>query len=187
MYRETSNIVFPEVVEVLHTGLPGRPRKDVSADVLQEAMRPGRKIKISHLAAKLHIDRKTLRNNLKRQGIDYGFTEITDDELDALVREYQSAHPDSGYSYVYAFIRRHNVRIPKERLEEAINRVDPVNTILRNRKNTGRKVYKIPRPNALWHGDGHHKLIRWGIVIHAFIDGYCRTVGECSLLQVLVN
>ncbi|KAL4063011.1 hypothetical protein V8B97DRAFT_1843938, partial [Scleroderma yunnanense] len=28
----------------------------------------------------------------------------------------------------------------------------------------------------LWHIDGHHKLIWWGIVIHAFIDGFCQTV-----------
>ncbi|ESK81644.1 hypothetical protein Moror_3251 [Moniliophthora roreri MCA 2997] len=28
----------------------------------------------------------------------------------------------------------------------------------------------------MWHLDGHHKLIRWGIVIHGIIDGFCRTV-----------
>ena len=27
-------------------------------------------------------------------------------------------------------------------------------------------------PNSLWHIDGHHKLIRWRIVIHGGIDGY---------------
>ncbi|KAL4079798.1 hypothetical protein J3A83DRAFT_4086426, partial [Scleroderma citrinum] len=36
--------------------------------------------------------------------------------------------------------------------------------------------YHIKWPNALWHIDGHHKLIWWGIVIHAFIDGFCQTV-----------
>ncbi|KAG2134987.1 hypothetical protein BD769DRAFT_1293898, partial [Suillus cothurnatus] len=36
--------------------------------------------------------------------------------------------------------------------------------------------YKVSQPNALWHMDGHHKLIHWGIVIHGIIDGYCRTV-----------
>ncbi|KAG2364284.1 hypothetical protein BDR07DRAFT_1280150, partial [Suillus spraguei] len=36
--------------------------------------------------------------------------------------------------------------------------------------------YHVKRPNVLWHVDGHHKLIRWGIVIHGFIDGFCRMV-----------
>ena len=29
-------------------------------------------------------------------------------------------------------------------------------------------------PNALWHIDGHHKLIRWNMVVHGGIDGYSR-------------
>jgi hypothetical protein len=37
-------------------------------------------------------------------------------------------------------------------------------------------VYRVPWINALWHIDGHHKLIRWGIVIHGGIDGYSRMV-----------
>ncbi|KAF5309236.1 hypothetical protein D9619_012711 [Psilocybe cf. subviscida] len=39
-----------------------------------------------------------------------------------------------------------------------------------------RQKYRVPRPNALWHIDGHHKLIHWGIVIHGIADGYSRTV-----------
>ncbi|KAJ7574243.1 hypothetical protein C8J56DRAFT_753515, partial [Mycena floridula] len=37
------------------------------------------------------------------------------------------------------------------------------------------KVFKTKKPD-LWHLDGHHKLIRWGIVIHEFIGGYSRKV-----------
>ena len=31
-------------------------------------------------------------------------------------------------------------------------------------------------PNTLWHCDKHHKLIKYGIVIHGFIGGNCCTV-----------
>ncbi|KAJ7927346.1 hypothetical protein B0H13DRAFT_1598765, partial [Mycena leptocephala] len=48
-----------------------------------------------------------------------------------------------------------------------------------------RRRYKVPRPNYLWHCDGYHKLIWWGIVIHGFIDGYCRTVSP--ILSYLLN
>ncbi|KAI5982901.1 hypothetical protein EDC04DRAFT_2616344 [Pisolithus marmoratus] len=40
------------------------------------------------------------------------------------------------------------------------------------------------RPNALWHMDGHHKLIRWGIVIHGIVDGYCHTWKSMGYLHV---
>jgi len=39
-----------------------------------------------------------------------------------------------------------------------------------------RRVYSVPGPNALWHLDGNHKLIRWGLVIHGGIDGFSRLI-----------
>ena len=38
------------------------------------------------------------------------------------------------------------------------------------------RTYKVKRPHALWHVDGHRKLILWGIVIHGIVDGYSCTV-----------
>ena len=39
-----------------------------------------------------------------------------------------------------------------------------------------RRHYYVPGPNALWHLDGHHKMIRWGLVIHGAIDGFSRVI-----------
>ena len=39
-----------------------------------------------------------------------------------------------------------------------------------------RRVYQVPGPNALWHLDGHHKLIRWNFVTHGCIDGHSRLI-----------
>jgi hypothetical protein len=58
----------------------------------------------------------------------------------------------------------------------SLRRVDSLGGVLRQRKIIKRRVYHVTRPNALWHLDGHHKMIRWGIVTHGFADGYCRTV-----------
>ena len=38
------------------------------------------------------------------------------------------------------------------------------------------RTYSVPGPNALWHIDGHHSLIRWRMVIHGAIDGYLRLI-----------
>ncbi|KAG1733535.1 hypothetical protein EDB19DRAFT_1580985, partial [Suillus lakei] len=53
----------------------------------------------------------------------------------------------------------------------SIHRVDPLGTVLRQHTMIHRRQYKVSQPNALWHMDGHHKLIHWGIVIHGIIDG----------------
>ena len=34
----------------------------------------------------------------------------------------------------------------------------------------------MSRPNEVWHIDGHHKLIRWRLVVHGGIDGYSRAI-----------
>lgn len=43
-------------------------------------------------------------------------------------------------------------------------------------KRVARRVYRVPWINSLWHVDGHHKLIRWKIVIHGCIDGFSRMI-----------
>lgn len=49
-------------------------------------------------------------------------------------------------------------------------------------------MYRVKRSNALWHIDGHHKLIRWGFVVHGIIDGYCRTItGLCASTDNLAS
>lgn len=39
-----------------------------------------------------------------------------------------------------------------------------------------RRVYHVDGPNAVWHIDGNHKLIRWRMVVHGGIDGYSQLV-----------
>ena len=39
-----------------------------------------------------------------------------------------------------------------------------------------RRTYSVPGPNSLWHIDGHHSLINWGLVIHGHIDGFSRLI-----------
>ena len=37
-------------------------------------------------------------------------------------------------------------------------------------------MHEANGPNALWHIDGHHSLIRWRIVVHGGIDGFSRLI-----------
>ena len=77
------------------------------------------------------------------------------------------------------------IRVQRSRIRESIARVDPVNTVLRWGMVVSRRKYSVPWPNSLWHLDGHHSLIRWGLVIHGCIDGFSRRIifSEMQLKQ----
>ncbi|KAJ7199991.1 hypothetical protein GGX14DRAFT_296697, partial [Mycena pura] len=63
--------------------------------------------------------------------------------------------------------------VQRSRARNSLLRVDGLGQVLRKQGIT-RRVYKSSRPNAVWHIDGHHKLINWRIVIHGIIDGHDR-------------
>ena len=50
----------------------------------------------------------------------------------------------------------------EKRIRNSVKRVDPESVLVRNLpiKVVERKLYKVPGILALWHIDGHHKLIR---------------------------
>ena len=124
---------------------------------------------------------------MRELGVYSTFDNLSDEELDQSTREYKNKKPTSGLRYVRGHFRRHGVRIQKERVRLSLKRVDALGQALRTRLAIRRRRYTraVPRPNYLWHCDGHHKLIWWGVVIHGFIDGYCRTVWKTLPLYPL--
>ena len=76
------------------------------------------------------------------------------------------------------------IKVVRRRLRASIHRVDPVNVGLRWMRSNPRWRYDVAGPNALWHNDGLHKLIRYGFVIHACMDGYSRI---CTSLLCATN
>ncbi|KAF9053292.1 hypothetical protein BJ165DRAFT_1317852, partial [Panaeolus papilionaceus] len=87
--------------------------------------------------------------------------------------------PDTGIAYLMGHLRSHHkLRIQRARIRAAVRNVDAVGATLRQQATSKkpRGHYHVSRPHALWHIDGHHKLIKWGFVIHGIIDGYSRKV-----------
>ena len=177
--RSAIGISIPQPIQTTGTRKRGRPRKNIDPKVLHEAFQKGRQILTTVLASVLGIDRKTLRARRNEIGIDSGFDTISDDNLDDLVRKYHQENPAGGRSYIIGHLRAtHSLRIQRQRVVDSINRIDKLGQGLRQRVGKKRlpRKYTVPRPNALWHIDGHHKLIAWGIVIHGVADGYTRKV-----------
>ena len=104
------------------------------------------------------------------------FSTISNLSLDTIVRQYKDAHPNTGIRYLRGHLFQQGMRVQRERIVASLSRVDDVAKVILRNKVIKRREYKSPRPNALWHVDGHHKLGPWGIVIHGFTDGYDRVV-----------
>lgn len=171
-----SSIKIPQPVRVERARGRGRPRKVIDRAWIEQLLSPRRKISLSKAARSLGIHRHTVRNNMRAYGLQREFTPMSDAELDLIVKRYTDIKPQGGIRYLEGLLRSHGIRIQKMRLLHSMRRHNRVGRLLRRRRTIRRRKYHSTRPNALWHCDGHHKLILWRIVIHGFIDGYCRTV-----------
>ena len=68
------------------------------------------------------------------------------------------------------------IRVQRWKVREVMRELDPVGTTLSSRGTICRRKYSVPCPNALWHIDVNHKMIRWRFVVHTAIDGYSRLI-----------
>ncbi|KAF5367259.1 hypothetical protein D9757_011704 [Collybiopsis confluens] len=169
---EDALIVIPEPVTEQRRGGRGRPKKNINVNFLHEAMDTKRRISLVTLAHHIGVSQRTLVRRLQEAGVFYKYSSISNRELDALVRSYRRVKPNAGLRYIIGYLRSHGFRIQTKSMQ----RVDRLGNMLHQKPKIKRRKYSVKRPNALWHVDGHHKLILWGIVIHGIIDGYCRTI-----------
>ena len=159
----------------------GRPSIDVSEDDILLLKRLNYSwTKISDI---LGISCSILYRRLHEFNIDpRAFTEISQSELDELLKTIKSTNPNCEEVMIQGSLIHRGIKIPRDMLRAAIHRVDHENTIQRQTSVINRRVYCAPHPNAVWHLDGNHKMIRWRLVIHAGIDSFsrCITYVKCS-------
>ena len=108
----------------------------------------------------LGISRSTLYRRLDEEGICRmtSYTEIADTDLDRLIERAKRSHPDDGKRLLIGHLAQERIIVPRACVRASI-RVDPINTELRS-ITVRRRVYYAASPNAIWHMDGHHKLIK---------------------------
>ena len=62
------------------------------------------------------------------------YTSITDDDLDAFVRNIVNAHPQCGGNTINGHIRSAGIRVKRQALRDSIHQVDPGSPIRRARR-----------------------------------------------------
>lgn len=128
------------------------------------------------IATCLSVSERTLYRRVQEFDIDGSFSEISDTELDELLKSIMAITPRAGESYIHGSLRVSGVRIQHWRIRERLQATDPVGRAARRSSTIRRQVYNVHAPNCLWHIDSNHKLISWRFVIHGCIDGYSRTI-----------
>lgn len=119
------------------------------------------------------LQRRARECNIKR------FSDISDRELDVIMANCLEDFPQAGQVMLQGHMISLDLHIPRERLRQSLRRVGSRNSMA---PVITRRTYSVSGPNALWHVDGNHKMIRWRLVIHAGIDGHSRLITyiKCS-------
>ena len=64
---------------------------------------------------------------------------MTDEELDGQVRDIKLFHPNCGSKNLAGFLTSRNIKVPRERLRQSLQRADPIGISVRR----CRAVYRI--------------------------------------------
>jgi hypothetical protein len=100
----------------------------------------------------------------------------SDEVLDDLVRTFAAEKGTRGERAVGGFLLSLRLRVTRDRLRQSLHRVDGEAVVQRRARAVERVVYSVGGPHHLWHIDGCHKLIPYGLVVHGGIDGFSRAV-----------
>lgn len=153
----------------------GRPKLDVTREEIIHLKQLN--YTWTKIAEILQISRQTLYRRLQEFGIDpCQFSPISESDLDDTLKDIKVSHPSSGEVIIQGHLLYRGIKVPRAKLRSAIHRVDHVNTMSRQTSVIRRRVYSTPYPNAVWHIDGNHKMIRWRMIIHAGVDGFSRLI-----------
>jgi hypothetical protein len=142
------SICLPE-----YNGRVGRPRIHVTQEQLN-ILHNTAGFRWADIGRILGVSERTIRRRRHQFGLVVGretaFSNISDNDLDNLVREILITTPSSGGRLVEGSLRSRGLCIQRRRVQESIRRVDPVIRTLRSARTTIRRVYNVPSPNALW-------------------------------------
>ena len=153
-----------------------RPRISITEEQLRYFVEHA--FKVCDIAYLFGCSKRTVERRLQEYGIvrECRYSNISDDHLSEVIGSILLCKPNIGERSVDGILRSRGMCVQRARVRETMHAVDYDAIRSRLCRALHRREYHVESPNALWHVDSYHKLIRWRIVVHGGIDGYSRVV-----------
>jgi hypothetical protein len=92
-----------------------------------------RQIKLTELADALKVHRATLLLYMRRNNVLRAYSNLSNADLDVLVKTFKIRKPESGMRYLIGFLRHHGLRVQRRRVMWSLRRVDKLGQTLRGK------------------------------------------------------
>ena len=152
----------------------------------QELVQPGEPVYITYVDENGHAHR-VYQSSTSSQST------LTDEELDKIVLHILNLFPTFGRRMIDGHLLHLGQHVPRSRVQSSYARINGPPVAAFGVRRISRRVYNVAGYNSLTHHDGQHGahiditgylllliafpgLIRYKIVIHAFIDGFARFI-----------
>lgn len=138
----------------------GRPRYHITEEQLASLLQLN--FTCGDMATMLGVSLRTIRRRMSEYNLSVRayYTDIDDSGLDHAISELKGEFPNCGYRIMDGLLRQQGIRVTQFCLREAMHRVDTNGVTVRFADFIHRRRYHVSGPQALWHMDGNHKLIR---------------------------
>lgn len=151
----------PRQVPVLQ-GEMGRPKYVVSPQQIQSLIEMS--LPVSYIAKLLGVSERTVKRRMQDNGLSIMqfYSNLTDEQLDNLVRSVKARTPHVGYRMMKGILKAMGHRVQWNRVSSSMHRVDSVGVLSRMTRMgcVVRRTYSVQGPLHLVHIDTNHKLIR---------------------------
>ena len=146
---------------VLFSGQRGRPMYDIPKEQLEYFIDNG--FTVQMMSNMVGVSLGTIQRRLDEYGlcIRETYSNISDTELNNIVTQGYLLFPNAGYRFIDGWLRQQGIKVQQNRVRQSVREVDPVGVANRWLTAIKRRKYSVCGPQALWHLDGNHKLIRY--------------------------
>ena len=135
----------------------GRPAYYIEKDLIEQLRETG--MTWIAILRFIGVSEKTLSRKRSELGVEEGFSDISDDDLDREITHTLELTPYSGEIYVWGSLKGKGIKVQRSRVRESLRRIDGIGSALRTRYAIYRRKYNVAGANHLWHIDSNHKLI----------------------------
>ena len=148
---------------------PGQPPFEIPKETLEFLSDVG--FSWTKIAKLFGVSRSTITLRVREYGIypSESYTDISDFDLKCLISDIHGQYVHAGCRMVRSILLTRGIKVTYRRVQLFLTEVDPLMSHRRWGAVVRRRQYQVKAANSLWHIDGHHSLIRWGIVLHCMV------------------